>query len=147
MKPSRNHMTKFDCFKCHAKCKAACCSVAPIEKEIYERNLDKRLRHVLEEKNPNPFPENTAAKKMVLPITEDMKCTFLKPDLTCNIEHDKPLLCKKFGDESHLMMTCVYQDKNGRIRSRQERRALERKTNEKQSYSLDYLIKIFGDWI
>jgi len=78
--------------------------------------------------------------KWIVPITDDLKCTFLKDDFTCNIYHDRPHVCKKFGDETHLMMTCVFQDKNGRERSRQERRNLERKTNKKQVYSLQYLI-------
>ena len=79
----------------------------------------------------------------IIPITEDAKCTFLKDDFTCNIYDDQPKVCKKFGDETHLMMTCVYQDKNGRIRSRQERRTLERKSNKAQIYTVDYLQENF----
>jgi Fe-S-cluster containining protein len=112
---------KFDCFKCHSKCKAACCGVSPIENDIYQRNLDKRLRTVLKEIEMHPC---------IIPTTEDAKCTFLKEDFTCNIYEDRPALCKKFGDETHIMMTCVYQDKNGRERSRQEKRALERKADK-----------------
>lgn len=129
-------MTAFDCFKCHSKCKAVCCNVCPIEKEIYERNLDKRLRSI---------EKLSSLGAHVIPITSDGKCVFLKDDLTCNIYDDRPFLCKKFGDETHLMMTCAYQDKNGRHRSRQEKRALERKMEKKQEYTLNYLLSMMEE--
>jgi Fe-S-cluster containining protein len=125
---------KFDCFKCHHKCKAACCGVSPIEKEIYQRNLDKRLRPVIKESDMEPC---------VIPMTEDSKCTFLKENFTCNIYDDRPTLCKKFGDETHAMMTCLFQDKNGRERSRQERRSLERKLDNSQTHAIERLLNIF----
>jgi Fe-S-cluster containining protein len=59
-------------------------------------------------------------------LTEDRRCVFLNDDLSCNVYEDRPWVCKKYGDESCSFMTCPFQSKEGRIRSRQERRKIER---------------------
>ena len=108
----------FECFKYHTKCKAACCGVVPIEKEIYERNRDKLVNPVEKE-----FPMDDTH---ICPVTADMMCPFLNKNLTCNIYHDQPSVCKKYGDETHVCLKCPMQDKNGRERSRQDSRKVVR---------------------
>src|SRR5258708_3968345 len=127
-----------DCKSCHAQCKAACCGIAPMPLDIFERNKDKIVQQPgsIERFNGPDIPDDLQnisvqeIKKdveMVLPITKNLKCCFLNEDFSCNIYDDRPRICRKFGDESHIFMTCMWQAKDGRIRSRQERRGLERK--------------------
>lgn len=134
----------FECSRLHSQCQAQCCGNAPIDPEIYERNLDKRLEEVVQE---IPFrnidPEDGELKLMVLPVTESGKCTFLKRDLTCNIYDDRPEVCRRYGNERHLMLTCPYQAKDGRIRSRQERRSLLRKVQKKAEATAENYRKQF----
>lgn len=128
-----------NCKNCHKKCQAACCGVCPIPKDIFERNKEKIISNpceILEVNGPDiadDLGETTInelkerkGKDFIIPITKNMKCCFLNEDLSCNIYQDRPNICKKFGDESHLFMTCLFQDKNGKIRSRQESRKIER---------------------
>lgn len=129
-----------DCKACHAQCKAACCGMCPMPLDLFERNKDKIVQHPQkvqlwqspDVKGDLSMPSLQEMKDvsnnidMVLPITKNMKCCFLNEDYSCNIYEDRPNICRKFGDESHIYMTCCYQSKDGRIRSRQERRSLER---------------------
>ena len=129
---------KMDCSKSHSKCKASCCGCFPMPKEIFERNKDKIVTHPIETKEMNgpDLAEDLSLEVLgkdiatILPITPNLKCVFLKEDYSCNIYEDRPRLCRKFGDETHPCMTCVYQDKNGRCRSRQETRYLNRKMDK-----------------
>lgn len=114
-------MNCFDCKKMHSKCKAQCCGVVPIPKEIYNNNKDKIVRP------PHDFVD---AGEDVIPLTSDAYCPFLNQDLTCNIYEARPDVCRKFGDESHPMLFCSYLDKNGNERCRQNRRAVERQTEK-----------------
>lgn len=127
--------SEFKCLPVHPKCKAMCCKLAPIEKEIYERNRDRLVREVLEENEWDGYdPLEKKVKSLVLPFTKDMYCPFLNQDLSCNIYEDRPHVCRTYGDESHHCMQCPYQDKNGRLRSRQETRKIlryEEKVNVK----------------
>jgi Fe-S-cluster containining protein len=59
--------------------------------------------------------------------TENFACPYLSDTFHCSIYRDRPDVCKLYGNESQINLTCQYQDKNGRMRSRQERRAVERK--------------------
>lgn len=97
----------FDCFKLHKRCQAICCQICPIDNDIWERNQDKIIEK----------PESVFDLRMaVLPITKSKKCPFLNKDLSCNIYLDRPEVCQKFGDESHPMLFCPFQDKNGNER-------------------------------
>jgi len=92
-----------------------CCGIVPLPRSLFNYSPhQKKVREVLE------FDEDT-----VIPITEDGLCVFLK-DSKCTVYDDRPEVCRKFGDESHSLMTCAFQSKDGVLRSRQERRLLER---------------------
>jgi Fe-S-cluster containining protein len=105
----------------HSKCKAECCGIVPIPKEIYKRNKDKIIR-VADE------TIDVAEGDCYIPITKCAHCVFLNYDSICNIYEDRPDVCRKFGDESHPMLFCHYLDKDGKERSRQNRRFVERQT-------------------
>ena len=109
----------FDCKKMHPKCKAQCCGITPIPKEIYHRNKDNIVRE---------SKEIIETDDAIISITDDAYCVFLNGDLSCNIYEDRPSVCRKFGDESHPMLFCPYLDKNGAERSRQNRRQVERQS-------------------
>jgi Fe-S-cluster containining protein len=72
----------------------------------------------------------------VVPLTETGKCPFLKEDLGCNIYKNRPEICMKFGDETHINMTCAYQTKNGRARSTKETMKIN---TSQQAYLNNYL--------
>ncbi len=114
-------MTYFDCKKMHSKCKAQCCGVVPIPKDVYEKNQDKIVRkpHLLIDAGVN-----------VIPITKDAYCPFLTEKLDCNIYDDRPTICRKFGDETHPMLCCPCLDKNGKIRSKKNQNIMEIKSKE-----------------
>lgn len=128
-----------DCKKSHAQCKAQCCHVCAIPEAIFERNIEKIVRPIKEiRRGAGPVIPLDLQKLdlkseeiLVVPITQDMKCCFLNEDLNCNIYEDRPNICRKFGDESHIFMTCSYQSKDGRCRSRQERRMIERQAQDR----------------
>jgi Fe-S-cluster containining protein len=104
-----------------------CCKHAPIEKEIYERNRDSILRSPNKEMEFYGMdPETLQPVQLVMPITDDGFCPFLREDLLCNIYNDRPKACRKYGDETSKCMRCPFQDKNGRVRSRQESRKILR---------------------
>lgn len=111
----------FDCKKMHPKCQAQCCGVVPIPKEIYEKHKDKVNR------KPTKLMEHEGN---IIPLTEDFLCPFLDGDLSCKIYEDRPDVCRKFGDESHPMLFCPHLDKNGKERSRQSKREIERNSSK-----------------
>jgi Fe-S-cluster containining protein len=117
-------MSCFDCKKMHPKCKAGCCGIVPIPKEIYNSNKDKIIR---------PPHEIIDIGDCFIPLTADAYCVFLDGDLNCNIYEDRPDICRKFGDESHPMLFCHVLDKNGKERCRQNKRAVERQAEKYMS--------------
>lgn len=117
-------MSCFDCKNMHHKCKAECCGVFPISKELYEKNQHKIVR------KPHDVID---ADGHVIPCTVDSYCIFLNEDLYCNIYEDRPSVCRQFGDESHPMLCCPVLDKNGKERSRQNRRHIEKQTRNHMS--------------
>lgn len=125
-------MTKFDCSKFLDKCHACCCGMLPIEKELYEAYKDKIVSkpvNITEFNAPDPFDKGKE-KDFIMPRTENLKCCFLKDDYKCAIYEDRPTICTVYGDESVDSLSCHWQDKMGRKRSRQVRRQLDRKSME-----------------
>ncbi len=117
----------FNCKTQHSMCKALCCGTFPIDEEIYDRN---KFRIVTEPYREVRFTENNN-KSFVTAHTESGLCVFLNKDLSCNIYDQRPLICKKYGDESHALLRCPFQDKNGTVRSRQERRSVLQNAEKK----------------
>lgn len=126
-----------DCKKCHLKCKASCCGITPIPRQIFESNKDKIVtepQEVIYDCGP-PIPKTKeepidllTSEEVAIPITETGRCCFLNKDLSCNIYEDRPNVCRRFGDESHINLTCLFMSQDGRIRTRQETRSLYRRS-------------------
>lgn len=131
-----------DCLKCLELCQAECCSdMVPLPAEFFDRHqadivtLPTRVERFMGYKlNEKPLTyeyqkdEPQEEIEMAIVTTANRKCCFLKNDQRCACYEDRPIVCKKFGDESHLFLKCSWQDKDGRMRSRQEKRSLERKS-------------------
>lgn len=100
----------------HNTCQAKCCSFVPMDTELFNKHFNKICRPVSQ---LVPFDNQT-----IVPITEDGYCPFLQNDLSCTIYEDRPGICHKFGDESHINMTCEFQTKDGRSRTNKERRKI-----------------------
>ncbi len=116
-------MTIFDCKSQHSKCKACCCGPVPIDKQVYADNQHKMNREPI---------DILDLDDSIIPITDSGYCVFLSDSLECGIYDQRPEVCRKFGDESHPMLTCAYLKANGQERSRQNRRLIERKMGQQQ---------------
>ena len=105
-----------DCKQCLHKCKSECCAELPFDREFLDTH--KPARTVVNE---------VVFGDKVISETEGHYCLYLDKDFRCSIYNERPEVCRLFGDESNINLICPYQDKGGRVRSRQERRAIERK--------------------
>lgn len=109
-----------------------CCSIVPFSKERWERNQHRIItqpKRIMPGYGESKITENSNEVILegdIIPETGTGKCPFLRDDMLCNIYEDRPDICKKFGTESHLMMKCHFQDKEGRERSRQANRHILR---------------------
>lgn len=122
-----------NCDNCLMKCKADCCSVVPIPARLLDTH--EVIRPILK-----LFPaSDVMGEPYVVPLTKDGKCPFLGWDNKCSIYEDRPPICRKFGDETSPFMTCTFQAADGRIRSRQERRHLERTLQGQQEATINRL--------
>ena len=120
----------FECKKYHGECGARCCGIVPIPLSTWQKNQHNIQRTVKEKHKVLAGPRDGDQRKCILPITEDYLCPFLKKDLSCAIYHDRPEICRKFGDESHLMLCCPIQKSDGTPRTEEERSALENKCTD-----------------
>jgi Fe-S-cluster containining protein len=98
-----------NCKAFHSLCKAECCSVVPMTRQEFNGNFSFIVRPVI---GVVDFDRHT-----VIPETADNKCPFLRDDYACNIYDRRPEICRKFGDESHINMSCRFQKANGSARS------------------------------
>jgi Fe-S-cluster containining protein len=105
-----------DCSKCLAKCKAICCGIVPFDPGFIAKH--KTVREVV---NRLDISDGNVVLE-----TKDWRCPYLGEDYRCTVYEDRPDVCRLYGNEQQINLTCQYQDKDGRIRSRQERRAVER---------------------
>lgn len=104
-----------DCSKCHAQCRASCCSEVPMPPSFLKRH--RPVREITE------IVEYGGA---VIAKTASGRCPFLGEDYRCSVYDDRPAICRVFGDGKTSFSTCHWQDADGRLLSRQERRALGR---------------------
>lgn len=114
-----------NCAKCILKCKADCCrGPVPMPKEFVESHQP--IRPIV---GVYDLGNGMVAPVAIEELPDGKKggvCPFLGFDNKCSVYNDRPFVCKKFGDESSDFMTCSFQSADGRIRSRQERRHIER---------------------
>ena len=119
-----------DCESCLKKCKAECCGVIPLPKEIIMKYKFIRI----------PIHHEDFGD-IILATDKDNYCCYLGEDLRCSIYENRPDICRKFGDESHILMTCKWQNANGAIRNRAERRRIEREQNKEQNSVINQINK------
>lgn len=62
--------------------------------------------------------------ELVTVLVDGCICGFLTDDRRCAIYDERPRTCRKFGDETDPMLTCTFQDRNGRVRSDEERKII-----------------------
>lgn len=103
------------------KCQAECCSFVPIDRDIFINNFSKISIPIIKLID--------LENNMVIPETATGKCTFLNSELECNIYDQRPDICNKFGDETHINMTCRFQTKNGQKRTNKEKLKIEKLQN------------------
>jgi Fe-S-cluster containining protein len=105
-----------NCEKCLGTCKAVCCGIVPLEKKFTMKHQP--VRKVIKELD--------LGDGNVILETEDYRCPYLGEDFKCSVYKDRPEICRLYGNEKVITLTCQYQDKHGRIRPRPERREIER---------------------
>lgn len=115
------------CTNCHLfldACKAECCGVIPIHKDVYEKNkhLIKRTVTALQEAQ---IPDH------VVPYTSDARCVFLSETNRCVIYSERPAGCRFFGNEEHPVLFCRFQRKNGSARSQKEFQEVSKKLEKR----------------
>jgi Fe-S-cluster containining protein len=130
-----NSPEQFDCKKQHPKCKAICCGCIAFDKALWERNQNKVVREPVK-------VLSSSDDTQVFPITKDMICSFLREDFYCNIYDERPDVCREYGNESSLDMSCPYLKKDGTPRSRQHRRSIQRGADKKGKESEQLLAKL-----
>jgi Fe-S-cluster containining protein len=128
-----NFPAHFDCKKQHPKCKAIWLRCIAFDKALWERNQDKVVREPVQ-----VLSNNT----QVFPITKDKHCSFLREDLCCNIYDERPDVCREYGNESSLDMSCPYLKRDGTPRSRQQRRSIQRGADKKGKEAKQLLVKL-----
>ena len=116
----------FDCKRFHHECEADCCRTFPLPIEIWDRNQDKIVQEMVGT-IVIPILHNI---RLITPTTKSGMCPFLKEDLTCNIYEDRPEPCVVFGTEKPRYMSCAFQDKEGKKRSRQSHRKIKRQNKK-----------------
>jgi len=124
-------MSGFNCSEFLDECHACCCGVLPFERDLYNANEAKIVNKPVKIEEHNEIdPFDNKAKDFIIPITKNMKCCFLKDDNQCAIYKDRPKVCQVYGDESIASLSCYWQDKEGKKRSRQGKRLLERNSKK-----------------
>lgn len=120
----------FECKKYHCYCEARCCGIVPIPAIIWQANQHRIQRQPVEKHKVKAGKDKDTVKLAILPVTEDGYCPFLTEGLECAIYEDRPEICKRFGDESHVLMCCPMQKADGASRAVEECRDLYKRTVE-----------------
>lgn len=107
-----------DCTKCHHLCKSECCSYVPFPRKWLLKYMKRRVRGIVKLEE--------IVGDSVIPLTADGTCPFLGEDGKCVVYKKRPQICRDFGSERTPMLRCAYMTSDDRIRSRQERRKIER---------------------
>lgn len=110
----------FDCNNCIKKCKGSCCTAVPFTMNFITSHTPIREIILLADMS------SVAGPNVVMPVTKDGHCPFQNIDGSCSCYDTRPPICRIYGDGSHPYLTCPYQAPDGRIRSRTERRKIEK---------------------
>ena len=125
-----------NCDSCLSRCKGECCrGPIPMPATLLDQHPQIRpVTHVRDLGGGMVVAMHVDASKQAF-------CPFLGLDNHCSIYQHRPHVCQLFGSEVVPMMTCSYQDKHGRLRSRQERRSIERQHVSGQYKALNRILR------
>jgi Fe-S-cluster containining protein len=119
-------------WKCTDGCRAECCGIVPIPKELakkHEKMAQVKAVEIM------PFSDND-----IVPMTEDAFCIFLDRDTKkCVIYEERPDVCRKYGLIEDLQ--CQYVDTRGKIRTPAKQRRTLRQINREVGKTIEILQK------
>lgn len=121
----------FDCSLAKT-CKGGfeCCGLFPFNKSLLEK-------HIINQKY---IVKINILEELVLVETTDNNCVFMSRDNgKCLIYEDRPKICRLYGKVDGLL--CGYLRPDGSVRSRADRRQVQRKTVLITQQRLDYFRK------
>ena len=114
-----------NCERLLEKCGAECCGPCPFPRGLWERNMHRIVRP--------PLIARLDDQGHVHAVSAEGACVFNRPgDHRCNIYADRPEICRRYGDETDLFLTCPWQAADGRARCRGERRRIHCEQRKRQ---------------
>lgn len=133
-KKTRDKETIWPCQQC-----GDCCSVISFDINFFEKNRDK-IHHNIIREEIGSSPDGTP---LIMPLTDDGRCVFLRKDFKCDIYDDKPEICRQFGLRGGVL-ECHRVTPNGRIRSPEEVKRKLKKLQELEKKGQDMFADRFG---
>jgi Fe-S-cluster containining protein len=119
-------------WKCIEGCKAECCGIVPIPKELakkHEKMAQVKAMEIM------PFGNND-----IVPLTEDAFCIFLdRKTKKCVIYEERPEVCRRYGLAEDL--PCAYIDLRGKTRTPAKQRRMLRHINKEVGKTIEILEK------
>lgn len=130
----------FDCRKLLPRCHAECCGPCPIPKATWEKYRDRtRGKIAIEVEDKDGF---------VHVVTTANRCPFVGEDYHCLIypqpgePDERAPICALFGcTDADITLICRWQDKDGRVRRRPEKKEVSRLISEEVKWRLKQLEK------
>jgi Fe-S-cluster containining protein len=117
-------------WKCTDGCKAECCGIVPIPKELakkHEKMAQAKAEEIM------AWGEND-----VVPLTEDAFCIFLDRNTRkCVIYDERPDVCRRYGLAEDLQ--CQYIDVRGKTRTPAKQRRMLRHINREVGKTIEIL--------
>lgn len=83
-------------------CRAECCGIVPIPRQVYEQN-----KHLIEHPEEIELLEFDKHKISII-VVRGVQCGFLGSDFKCRIYNQRPSICKQFGEGGHPLLECHY---------------------------------------
>lgn len=115
------------------QCKAACCGLVPIPKDIFGmyRHLITRKVILVEDPMPTIYSDKAAGidafkvdysiKGAIIVVDEEGRCGFLDADFRCMIYNYRPDICRWFGSRTdHFLLLCPHKDLKGSLHETKE---------------------------
>lgn len=121
MKPKND---KFDCSKYIDKCGHMCCGTVPMPKKLFRKFQSRKTCEVV---------QLADFGRMCIPLTKDNVCPFMAKGKGCVVYEHRPSVCRNYGNESDILLTCPMQDASGRERPQEEIKEIMAKIGQKIS--------------
>lgn len=93
-------------------CAGICCGPLPMSNAFFEKHKERANRGT----------KNLMMSGNVSLYHVGDRCPFLDTGRRCKIYKDRPEVCRRFGNESDVLLSCPHLDKDGKARTRAERR-------------------------